>query len=343
MPDAVTGEPIGNSTVSGSIGLAGGGEVTSCEFQYGTDTSYGESAPCEPAAPYTSDQALVTADLKDVLDGETTYHYRIVAADANGTAKGPDMTITPHNVKALTTGPASEITNDSVKVSGTFEGNGEDTTYYFEFGRTIGYGHKTPLPAGDAGEPIGPTTIETHLSGLTAGSTYHYRVVAANGLGTSRGHDETFTTYDLPSILGFSTSNVTATSADVSARINPNGFETTYEVQYGQTKDYGSTEPIPPSILAAGTSPEDVSIHLSDLEGIVYHFRVVARSVWGTTATEDRTFTFFPPTVPERRSATKDRKQLPAGLSRLRARLSGKCREHPAQGAFRPRTLRTES
>ena len=41
-----------------------------------------------------------------------------------------------------------------------------------------------------------------------------------------------------------------------------------------------------------------MTVHLGDLEGIVYHFRVLAVNTWGTTATSDRTFNFFPPSCP---------------------------------------------
>ena len=299
VPDAVTGDPTGNSQVSGSVALAGGGEVISCKFEFGETTAYGQSKPCSPAAPYTSDQALVTAELKDDIEGEKTYHYRLVASNANGTAKGIDKTISPHNVKLLATGPASEITNTSARVSGTFEGNGEDTHYWFEWGRTTSYGHETPLPPGtDAGSPTGQTEVHTDLTELVPGAIYHYRIAAVNGFGISRAGDATFSTYQPPSILGFSSSGITATSADIGAKIDPNGFETEYEVQYGPTAAYGNSAPIPAAVLPAGNTTETVGVHLNDLEGIVYHFRVVAHNTWGTTASADRTFTFFPPLCP---------------------------------------------
>ena len=161
VPDAVTGEPTGNSTVSGSIALAGGGEVTSCEFQFGTSTTYGESEPCSPAPPYNSDQALVTADLKEDLEGETTYHYRLVASNANGTAKGVDQTITPHNVKGLKTETAANVTRTGATLKASFEGNGEETQYYFEWGPTNLYGNQSAVPPGDsAGSPTYPPVTE---------------------------------------------------------------------------------------------------------------------------------------------------------------------------------------
>ena len=128
--------PDGQHPVSGSVALAGGGEVTSCKFEFGETTAYGQEEPCSPAAPFNSDQALVTAELKDDLEGEHTYHYRLVASNANGAGRGVDKTITPHNVKGLATGPATAITSNSVTLTGTFEGNGEDTHYWFEWGRT---------------------------------------------------------------------------------------------------------------------------------------------------------------------------------------------------------------
>lgn len=61
------------------------------------------------------------------------------------------------------------------------------TTYWFEYGGTTAYGQTTPvqnLPAGAA-----PTPVSTAVSGLTLVS-YHYRLVAQNSLGISRGVDQ---------------------------------------------------------------------------------------------------------------------------------------------------------
>ena len=78
--------------------------------------------------------------------------------------------------------------------------------------------------------------------------------------------------------------------------------------------------------LPAGNAAEPVAIHLSDLEGIVYHFRVVAHNTWGTTATSDRTFTFFPPSCPNWRASTEDRA---AATCRTAARTSWSHRPLP--------------
>lgn len=299
-PRATTGDPTGNpSEVSGTADPNGQGDITECFFEFGLTIAYGMTQPCFESLPISSAQT-VHAQLPHLL-GEETYHYRLVVGNGNPrrTGRGGDKTIIGHNVVDLLTEPATEITKESAVLNASFEGTNEDTHYYFEYGRTTHYGHTTAAPPGDdAGTTTGPTEVSTELSGLRPGSQYHFRVVAENSIGIRNGQDETFTTFEPPSITSAKTSGLTATSAVVEATINPNGFETEYEVEYGPTAARGSTAPIPVGHLSAGNSIEPVSVLLEGLEPVVYHFRVIARNVWGETTTGDQTFTFFPPSCP---------------------------------------------
>jgi hypothetical protein len=401
VPDVTTGDPSGNKTVTGSVALAGAGEVTECFFQW-RKTSESEfpaanKEPCSPAAPYTSDQPSVSATLP--LEGEVTYAYRIVAKNANGTARGGEKTITPHNVKLLKTGIADEIERDKATLHGSFEGNGEPTTYYFEYGtssnpyahstpvagpispasgvtqqisapienltagvtyhfrvvaengigiskaldetfttspaikdlttlpatnvetttatlngslnpdgyetkyyfeygKTTGYGQQAPL---EPGEEVGTTASEEvplsqNIGELEPGTTYHYRIVASNLTGKTIGSDQTFSTPQAPSIVAFSSQNVTETSAELTARINPNGYETTYYFEYGTTPDYGQKAPLPDGATLPGVNAiEPVVVQITGLTGVTYHFRLVTESEWGKTVTEDQTLDYNPP------------------------------------------------
>jgi hypothetical protein len=81
-------------------------------------------------------------------------------------------------------------------------------------------------------------------------------------------------------------------SATLNGTVNPNGFETTYQIEYGTTTEYGSKVPASPKSVGSGTSPVEVS---EEIEGLTpettYHFRLVATNEKGTTEGEDQTFT----------------------------------------------------
>ncbi len=298
-PRATTGEPIGNSEVSGIADPNGVGPITECYFEFGTSPLYGSKQDCAESLPINSVQS-VHANLPGLI-GEETYHYRLVLGTGVQfvIGRGGDKTIVPHNVKGLHTDGATDVTQESATLNADFEGTNEETHYYFEWGHTTAYGKRTALPPGeDAGTTTTLTNISAHLTDLTPGVTYHYRVVAENSIGVSKANDQEFKTFELPAIESFRSSHVTATSADIEARINPKGFATKYHVEYGPTMDYGAGAPIPDATLSAGNSTEGVTVHLEGLEGITYHFRVVAENQWGTTVTGDQTFNFFPPTCP---------------------------------------------
>src|SRR6202040_239019 len=130
----------------------------------------------QPAIPYAS-ATDVTAKLSGLIS-ETTYHYRLVAANANGSVAGQDQTFTPHAVAALQTKPATSVASTDAQLNGSYIGNGEDTHYYFEWGTDTSYGHTTTAPPGaDAGSGVGPTSLSFNLGGLAPITTYHYRIV----------------------------------------------------------------------------------------------------------------------------------------------------------------------
>ena len=75
------------------------------------------------------------------------------------------------------TGPAGSVTSGGAVVAGTVDPQGSPTTYQVEYGTSASYGVQTA--AQDAGTGDDPVAISVPLTGLTAATTYHYRVVAA--------------------------------------------------------------------------------------------------------------------------------------------------------------------
>ncbi len=90
---------------------------------------------------------------------------------------------------------AAEVSTSAAKLGALANPGGIPTTYRFEYGTTGAYGQSTPFPEGSVGEGVSAHTVWGAVSGLAPGTTYHYRVVATNELGTTYGPDQTFTTF----------------------------------------------------------------------------------------------------------------------------------------------------
>ncbi|HET6869365.1 MAG TPA: hypothetical protein VFH80_25870, partial [Solirubrobacteraceae bacterium] len=93
---------------------------------------------------------------------------------------------------AVTTSSTSDVSKSSATVSGTVNPNGQSTTYFFEYGTTTSYGTQTNATGvGSGNTPVG---VHQSIFGLSPNTTYHYRLVATNSAGTTKGTDQTLTT-----------------------------------------------------------------------------------------------------------------------------------------------------
>ena len=91
---------------------------------------------------------------------------------------------------------ATEVTSSSAFLHAGVNPNDESTLYHFEYGRTTTYGNQTPTASAGSGDSW--VLASARVSGLAASTTYHFRIVATNNQGTSRGSDRTFTTQAAP-------------------------------------------------------------------------------------------------------------------------------------------------
>lgn len=94
---------------------------------------------------------------------------------------------------AAASGSASGVSGEAATLNGTATNPDlADGTVSFQFGKTAAYGTQT------APQPIGPTTSGARFSaiveGLAPGTTYHFRELVTNAVGTKFGADRVFTT-----------------------------------------------------------------------------------------------------------------------------------------------------
>lgn len=176
------------ATVNGTVNPAG--QNTTYYFEYGPTANYGLETGAAGAGSGTADEQ-VSANLSALTPG-TTYHFRVVAVSAGGTTLGTDQTFTTTAQPVVTTGTASAVGQNGATLNGTVNPDGKATTYYFQFGKSNTYGTNTPTQ--NAGSGTTDVAVHAGIGGLTANTTYHYRLVATNSDGTTYGNDVTFQT-----------------------------------------------------------------------------------------------------------------------------------------------------
>jgi hypothetical protein len=133
------------------------------------------------------------------LEPNTAYIVKLVATNAVGGST--ESAAQPFHTSAagptVETLPAFALANGTeALVGGNVNPKNSPTTYWVEYGATSNYGQSSPAtkdaPAGSGGAA---ETLTQTISGLTPGTTYHFRLVATNGIGGEiHGEDMTFET-----------------------------------------------------------------------------------------------------------------------------------------------------
>ena len=160
--------------------------------------------------------------------------------------------------------------------------NGLDTHYYWQYGTSTAYGQQTASV--DAGSGTAAAAASASLSGLTPGTTYHYRLVASNADGTDYGYDYTLSTSAVtnvapidivaPAISGTVSQGQTLTASTGSWSPTP----TTYAYQWQSSSDGGSTWS-----SIAGATASGYTVATGDL-GNDLRVVVTATDSFGSTA-----------------------------------------------------------
>jgi hypothetical protein len=113
-------------------------------------------------------------------------------------------------------------------------------------------------------------------------------------LGSSEGNLQLWTEYTPlppPSVTTMAATEITPVQATLSGTVNPNGLETSYYFQYGETTEYGAST-FPEGHAGSGTTSAPESATATGLRpGTMYHYRIVASNRDGTSYGLDRTFT----------------------------------------------------
>jgi hypothetical protein len=196
LADTGATKDVGQTQATLTATVTPRGAATSVRFDLGTSTSYGLQSASKDIGSGTTP---VTVEIPvQGLTANTTYHFRVVATSDGGTVQGADATlktaappVTPTR-PAATTGGVRDVGTTGATLTASVNPHGATTSYKFEYGTSTSYGSSTPTTG--AGDGMRSAGVSARIGGLTPGKRYHYRIVASNAVGTTRGGDRSFVT-----------------------------------------------------------------------------------------------------------------------------------------------------
>ena len=199
-PQASTGPVLDVSASAATVGVAvaDADQPATYVIEYGPSSDYSYETTPAPVAAATGRQSE-SVRLTGLEEG-TTFHYRVVLTTAAGSAAGNDASFTtagtappaPGTVVQVNTGPPLTASAHAVMVAADVYAPTAAVTYYVQFGTTAQYAAET-APATVPAHPQ-PQTAQVTIGGLSAGTAYHYRVVAVGPAGPLYGADHVFDT-----------------------------------------------------------------------------------------------------------------------------------------------------
>jgi hypothetical protein len=198
---------ITNAIVNGIANANNASTVLTAE--YGLTTAYGSAANAVPATAMGNNNTNLSVMLIGLAPG-TMYHVRLKAVNSAGTTFTADsMFTTLLNVMmpTIVSSGSSNITSSGALINASVNANNGSTTIAVKYGTTIAYGNSmNTTPSSVSGNSA--TAVSAVLTGLTAGTLYHYKVETINSAGTVSTNDATFTTLNPASLQDVGKMNV---------------------------------------------------------------------------------------------------------------------------------------
>lgn len=183
--------------LEGSVNPGGG--LAKYRFQVSSDGASWRDA---------SDSALVAGSTDRVVSAEvsglepaTLYRARLAVAKQTDIAAtesvetAESLFLTDAAPPVVQTLGSSRRTESSVRLRGTVDPSGSNTSYRFEYGLAGGsFDRHVPIPDADAGAGNTAQAVAQDVGDLLPGTIYQYRIVAESFVGQAIGNTITFTT-----------------------------------------------------------------------------------------------------------------------------------------------------
>jgi len=270
-------------------------------FEYGRTPAFGQRIAADPSTVNDTLMYNIRAYITGLLTN-SRYFFRLIGVSGTSVYYGDTKMFYAANLPYVGTGYATNITMSSALLNGNMTNNGLPAALKFDYGLTSYYGSEVnAFP--DTARGTGSVFATYSLTGLTPGTTYHFRFKAISAAGTSYGGDTTFIT-GIPSASTMPASDISSSSARLNAVVNSNNNPTAIKFNWGLTSAYGN-EVIASPDSAFGNINAVASYYLNGLqENTTYHYCVKVICSLGIVYGNDVTFHTGPvnPTVTTQRA-----------------------------------------
>lgn len=289
---AATTFTCNSAVLEGDITVTPSGVQTSVWFEYGTSNSFGNTTL--PQNITSTGAMQVFSQSISGLSPNTTYNYRAVAQNSQGTFPGQSRSfVTPacSVAPSINTDAPTNITQASATINGLVNGNGQSINAWFEWGTSSSYGNTTNQMAYGTGS----TNYNFNLTNLLPNTAYYYRAVAQSGSATAiYGSAQSFTTSGSSATQLTVNTNLATNVFQASATLN--GFVTKSSASITNVNawfEYG-TSPTFGNVTSQSFISGNSSIYSQTVSGLnsntLYYYRAVAQSgtdpfVYGATQT----------------------------------------------------------
>jgi hypothetical protein len=210
-------------------------------------------------------------------------------------------------VPSVVTSPPASPTATSATLTGSVNPSGIELNAgtvgcRFEWGATAApYEHTAPCDktSSQIGNGSTPVEVRATITGLQAGTTYHYRLVVSNANDVNASIEQPSLGKDIafgpPVIESASALSVTTVGAVLQAQVDPNDLDTQVRIEYGLQAGAYTQSVAGLDVGSAGVG-QAVNFELSGLVPVTtYHYRVIAENVLGqggeAVTGQDLTFT----------------------------------------------------
>ena len=187
LPEAERAEEILPTTATLKASLNPEGHETTYRFEYDTapyegEEEQGTKIPIPdatlPGSEYEEEE--VQAELEGLIPS-TTYHFRLVATNSQGTVYGEDATFTTLPAIGIEAQWASDISAHDATLHAKLNPLGVEGPWWLEYGTAPYEGeaeHGTRAAEGELPASSEEVPLAVALSGLSPATTYHYRFAA---------------------------------------------------------------------------------------------------------------------------------------------------------------------